>query len=328
MPRILYSLKTLKNFVKKEKSSNICIITSKKLLKKLGWAIKEIGISKKNIVFIPDGESAKEWSEIEKLIKSFIKLKLDRNSIIIALGGGTIGDSVGFASAIYLRGVRFIQIPTTLLAQVDSAHGGKTGINFLDYKNQIGAIHLPIAIVIDLRFLGSLNKEQIVDGLGEIIKAGIIKDPSILELLKKENARTLLKSHQLKTIINKAIKVKQYYTDRDLEDKNIRQILNFGHTIGHSIELKHQISHGRAVIIGMIQELKISEALKITSPRVRQNLLSLLGNLGIEIDISLKPDWKRLIRDKKIIGDDIYLPIIKRVGGAKLKKIKLKKLIK
>ena len=328
MPKILHSLKSLKTFLKEKRPSGVCVVVSKKLYRKFKWAIKEIGAPKKNIVFLPDGEAAKEWKEIEKLIKNFIKLQLDRVSIIIALGGGTVGDCVGFASAIYLRGVRFIQIPTTLLAQIDSAHGGKTGINFLNYKNQIGVIHLPTAVVIDSRFLKFLNREQIVDGLGEIIKAGLIKDLSILKLLEKETVESFSKSRQLKIIIRKAIKVKQYYLDKDLEDKNIRQILNFGHTLGHSIELKHKISHGRAVIIGMIQELKISEALGLTFPRIRQNLVALLKNLHIKINTDLEPDWNKLMRDKKIVGDNINLPIIKKEGSARLKKIKLKKLIR
>ncbi|OGN33912.1 MAG: hypothetical protein A3I39_01470 [Candidatus Yanofskybacteria bacterium RIFCSPLOWO2_02_FULL_47_9b] len=135
MSKILYSLKSLKGLLKKEKPSQVIIVTSAKLASKLGWAIKEIGLSKKDLILIPDGEIAKEWEQMQTLLNKFIERGLDRKSIVIALGGGPIGDVVGFASAIYLRGIKYIQVPTTLLAQVDSAHGGKTGINFLHYKN-------------------------------------------------------------------------------------------------------------------------------------------------------------------------------------------------
>ena len=213
-----------------------------KLFKELNWAIKEIGVKKTNIIFIPDGEKAKEWNELERLLKKFSEFNLDRKSLVVALGGGTVGDMVGFASSIYLRGIRYIQVPTTLVAQVDSAHGGKTGINFLKYKNQIGTFYLPLTVIIDSHFIQTLENEQIVDGLGEIIKYGFIKDISILSLLKKHNLKTLVKS-DLEKIIKNLLKLKEYYISKDFKDGNIRQILNVGHTIGHAIELKYKISH-------------------------------------------------------------------------------------
>src|SRR3990167_5590552 len=238
MSKILYSLKSLKGLLKKEKPSQVIIVTSAKLASKLGWAIKEIGLSKKDLILIPDGEIAKEWEQMQTLLNKFIERGLDRKSIVIALGGGPIGDVVGFASAIYLRGIKYIQVPTTLLAQVDSAHGGKTGINFLHYKNQIGSFYQPLASVLDTRLLTHLPREQVIDGLGEIIKAGLIKDSSILALLKREKAATLMRSRRLKKIIEKSVQVKQYYVARDVKDTGIRQTLNFGHTVGHALELR------------------------------------------------------------------------------------------
>ena len=159
MPKILYSLSSLSKILKEEKPSKVCIVTSRVLAKKLKWAIGEINLCGGKIIFVPDDETTKEWAEVESLLKRFIKLNLDRNSIVLALGGGTVGDMVGFATAICLRGIRYIQIPTTLVAQVDSAHGGKTGINFLKYKNQIGSFHEPLVTVVDTRFLKSLAEE-------------------------------------------------------------------------------------------------------------------------------------------------------------------------
>lgn len=324
MTKILYSLKSIHEIINGNKPSKICVVTSEKLVKKLGWAIKEIGIPKSNIILLPDGEKAKEWNELEKLLREFSDLNLDRNSIVVALGGGSIGDIAGFTASIYLRGIKYIQVPTTLLAQVDSAHGGKTGINFLGYKNQIGTFQLPLAIVVDKRFPVSLSEEQIIDGLGEIIKAGLIKDRAILTLLKKHTISNLVQSSDFSMIIKKSIAVKNYFTEKDFRDNTSRQILNVGHTIGHAIELKYKISHGKAVIIGMVQELKIAESLKLTSSSVRTNLESLLSQLGIKLDMNMKADWKTIIHDKKVSGSTIDFPVIMNEGRVKLVKLDLR----
>ncbi len=328
MTKILYSLDSLKDFLKKNKPSSICLITSDKLLKKLDWAIKGIASNDLKVITIPDGEDAKEWNQVENVLKKFIEFKIDRNSIILTLGGGTVGDLVGFSSSIFLRGIRYIQIPTTLLAQVDSAHGGKTGINFSGYKNQVGSFHEPLAIVIDTRFIKTLSSDQIEDGLGEIIKAGLIKDKTILSLLKNENVNTLSKSKKLIVIIKNTIKVKDFYTKSDYKDTGVRQILNVGHTIGHAIELKYKFSHGKAVIIGIMKELEISEMLGLTPMSVRKNLEILLNKLVISVDKKTLIDWDTVLHDKKIKGDSIAFPFIKSEGKAGLVNLKLETLKK
>jgi 3-dehydroquinate synthase len=323
MTKVFYSLNTIHKVVKESEPSKVCVVTSKKLYKKLSWVIEEMNITDLHIVLIPDGESSKEWKELDLLLEKFSRLNLDRHSLVIALGGGTVGDLVGFATSIYLRGIRYIQVPTTLLAQVDSSHGGKTGINFLGCKNQIGSFYTPLATIIDTRFVLSLSKDQIVDGLGEIIKAGLIKDTSILSLLRKHTIHNLAESKSLLTIIKKSIAVKDYFTNRDFNDAGLRQILNVGHTLGHSIELKYKISHGKAVIIGMLQELACLESLKIIPSTVRNKLENLLAEIGIKIDTSMKADWKTIAHDKKITGKTIDFPIIESEGNAKLIKLDL-----
>ncbi len=322
MPFILYSLDKLPRLLKREKPTKVCVVTSLALTKKLKWALKEIGAT--DIVLIPDGEKAKEWGETEKLLKQFIKLGLDRKSVIIALGGGTVGDAVGFAASIYLRGIRYIQVPTTLVAQVDSSHGAKTGINFNGYKNQVGSFYEPIAIAVDHRFISTLSREQLIDGLGEIIKAGYIKDASILALLRKHSLANLAISADLESIIAKSIKVKQSYIKEDPLDKGLRQMLNVGHTLGHAIELKHHLSHGKAVLIGMIQELYISQSRGFTDTGTMDSLLDLLKKLGIKLDASLRSEWKTILRDKKISGDVLEFPIVVKEGKSKLVSVKIK----
>ncbi len=321
MPIILKSCTELIKIFSKRQPTSVVVVTSRRVAKILPQTIAEIQNSTKipiKIVYIPDSEFAKEWNELEKLLQQFIKIGLDKKGMIIALGGGSVGDLVGFASAIYQRSVNYIQIPTTLVSQVDSAHGGKTGVNFSGYKNQIGVINEPVAIVIDPRLISSLSNEQVIDGLGEIIKAGFIKDVSILRLLEKETVGTLLKSKNLGMIIHKSIKVKYFHTEGDMKDQGIRQNLNFGHTIGHALELKYKLSHGKAVMIGMLEELRITEKMGLTDFRERLRLQNLLNKMEIKLPDNLIPDWKAITLDKKVSGDFVTLPVLKKVGQVEL----------
>lgn len=325
MFNINYSLKSLKKILGERQPSKVVLVSSDSLISKLNWAIDELKeFTAFEIIQVPDGEAAKEWNVLEKLLNDFIKADLDKKSLVIALGGGSVGDLVGFASSIYQRGIPYINIPTTLLAQVDSSIGGKTSINFLDYKNQIGSFYNPAAVIIDSRFLEVLNKEQIVDGFAEIIKAGLIKDPTILETMQSHSLSELRKKPIIEELISKSIKVKEYFVEKDPEDRNIRQILNFGHTIGHALELKYELSHGRAVLIGIMKELELGEKLGETDPEVRSYITKLFDKLAISFNKKqLKTDWETILHDKKTVGDKINLPVIKRLGEAALVKISL-----
>ena len=326
MTPILHSVSALKPFLKKEKPSRVCIVTSKKVLPHVRWAVQTLKKLKPTAILVPDGEKAKQWHVLEKLLKDFSHRGLDRESIVVILGGGTVGDLAGFAASIYMRGIRYVQIPTTLVAQVDSAHGGKTGIDFLGAKNQVGAFYPANAIVIDHRFIKSLSKSQIVDGLGEIIKYGLIKDPSILALLAPETVRSIHKSPKLASIIEQSIRVKDFYTSSDFKEQKGRIVLNFGHTYGHAIELKYGVSHGYAVLIGMLAELQLGEKLGITPIFVRKNLLAFLDKLGIDVGGAFKFDARLLDHDKKVKGKAIVLPVIVREGQAKLVAISTRRL--
>lgn len=328
MLNINYSLKSLKIVLEEIGPSKIVLVSSDHLISKLAWAVDELKeLTPLETIQIPDGEVAKEWNILENLLNDYTKAGLDRKSLIIALGGGSVGDLVGFASSIYQRGIPYINIPTTLLAQVDSAIGGKTAINFLDYKNQIGSFYNPIAIIIDSRFLETLNEEQIIDGLAEIIKAGLIKDPTILETIQSHSLSELKEKPIIEEIIAKSIKVKEYFIEKDPEDKDIRQILNFGHTIGHALELKYGLSHGRAVLTGMVKELELGEKLGETEPELKSYITKLFDKLAISFNENqLKTGWEAVLRDKKIVGDKINLPIVKKLGEAVLIEVDLDKL--
>jgi 3-dehydroquinate synthase len=332
MENIIYSTEGLKKIICNYVPSKIILVSSSFLILKLNWVVKEldrIADGKITIINIPDGEKAKEWAILEKLLKKFSKAGLDRKSIVIALGGGSVTDLVGFAASIYQRGVPYINMPTTLLGQVDASIGGKTAINFQGYKNQIGSFHNPIATIIDTRFLKTIKKKQIIDGLAEIIKAGLIKDKSILKIIESHDLLELVKSPIVEKLIKKSINVKEYFVDKDPRDNDVRQILNFGHTVGHSLELKYNLSHGRAVLIGIIKELEIAEKLKETKPDIRIYLNNIFKNLNISSTTNnfLEIDHRIILYDKKNLDGYITLPIVKRVGDAELIKISLKRLI-
>lgn len=328
---VITSLELLGKKVNHLRPSQIVLISSPRVLKRTNWALKKlrnfIGYYPE-IIKVPDGEKAKDWKVLERVLSNFLRLDLDRKSLVLVLGGGSIGDLAGFACSIYLRGISYIQIPTTLLAQVDSAIGGKTAIDFKKYKNQIGSFYNPFAICIDKRFLRTLEKEQIIDGLAEIIKMGIIKDPKILSGLNKIRRRAFSNPIILQKIIYQAISAKQYFETKDPYDKNERQLLNFGHTVGHAIELKYKLSHGRAVLIGTLRELMIGEKLGKTNPSVRRYLQRALKDMNIAVREDIyKVEKQSILHDKKIKGDKIVLPIVTSLGKARLQEVPVKILL-
>ncbi|MGM7701675.1 3-dehydroquinate synthase [Pseudalkalibacillus sp. Hm43] len=210
---------------------------------------------------IPAGETSKSIREYEKGITYALRCQLDRQACIIALGGGVVGDLAGFIASTYLRGIRFIQVPTTLLAH-DSSVGGKVGINHTSGKNLIGAFHQPEAVLYDIHFLKTLPKKEWRSGFAEIVKLALIRDPDFYDYLE-ENVRSLpIEDEILTDIVKKAISIKAEIVGQDEREAGIRAYLNFGHTLGHAIEAESRyqsITHGEAVMIGMIFAMKLSE---------------------------------------------------------------------
>ena len=216
--------------------------------------------------------------EKSKSIENYYKISLNLNNptTLIAFGGGVVGDLTGFISSTYKRGINLIQIPTTLLAMVDSSIGGKNGINLSDKKNYLGTIYQPKEILIDIRFLNTLPKKEFINGVAEIIKYGAIKDDSLLDRLKKP----LINSDKdLLDIIKKSIKIKTEIVHEDEKDNNVRKLLNFGHTIGHALEIPNNLTHGEAIAIGMVYESKLAlEKNLISKEKVNKIFKALKAN--------------------------------------------------
>jgi len=235
------------------------------------------------LILVPDGEKAKQWSIVEELLGKLLEAGLDRKSTIIALGGGTVGDLAGFAASIYMRGIDVIQIPTTLLAMVDSSIGGKTAVNHPKGKNLVGSFHQPSQVLIDPVLLETLPECEIRSGLAEVIKYGVISDTRLFELLESKGLDEL-SLENMEEIIALCATTKADYVERDEEDREgIRAALNYGHTVGHAIETisKNIVNHGEGVAIGMIAAAWISKQNELLSEQDYQRIRNLVEKYGL-----------------------------------------------
>ncbi|MDO4518961.1 MAG: 3-dehydroquinate synthase [Eubacteriales bacterium] len=247
------------------KDRNICIVTdscvSKLYLNDVKQALKEVS-SRIYFFEFPFGEANKNLDTISDLYLKLIEWGFDRKSVLVALGGGVTGDMTGFAAATYLRGIDFVQIPTTLLAQVDSSVGGKTGVDFKQYKNMIGAFHQPKLVYMNLSTLKTLPMIQFSCGMGEIVKTGLICDYDFFTYLEN-NSNTILSGdfEALSYMVKRCCEIKASVVERDPKEKGERALLNLGHTIGHAVEklMNFQLLHGQCVGLGLIAAAIISE---------------------------------------------------------------------
>jgi 3-dehydroquinate synthase len=276
---------------------------------------------KVDMIDFPAGEVAKNFETSLHIIDRMIDLSADRTSALIALGGGVVGDITGFIASIYMRGIPYIQVPTTLLAQVDSSIGGKTGIDLPQGKNILGTFCQPKVVFIDLAFLNTLTPREFRSGLAEIVKYGIIDDPELFNSLEVE-AEDIRASNTnlLKNVITRSCQIKKGMVEIDEMDKGVRRILNFGHTIGHAIEAEsgYSISHGDAVSIGMVAAALISERLRYLPSEDRKRIISLIRAFGLPDRIpkrlSSNGILSRIKRDKKKEGDTIHFVLLKKIG--------------
>lgn len=241
---------------------NFILVTDRNVYNLYKDDIDNLINGREKIYIMNSGETNKNMEELSNIYKILISNNIDRKGKIFCLGGGVVGDLAGFAAATYKRGIDYVQIPTTLLAQVDSSVGGKTGIDFIGYKNILGAFHFPSKILIETYFIHTLPEREITCGLGEIIKYGLISDYDFLKYIEKNIKKIYSRDMRiLPNIIKKSIEIKSSIVQGDKLDLGLRQILNFGHTIGHGIEslFKYdRYNHGEAVILGMIYESNIA----------------------------------------------------------------------
>lgn len=303
------------------------IITDSNIAKTYGKNLLN-GLKNKNInahlISFPAGEKSKTRKTKEKLEDEMIKRALGRDTCIIALGGGVVGDVAGFVAATYMRGIPYIQVPTTLLAMVDSSIGGKVAVDTGHAKNVIGAFYQPKKVIIDLNFLKTLQKNELSNGLAEMIKHALIKDKDFFHFLEKNIGKILkLDPDVLKTAVKRSCEIKASVVMQDEKEKGIRRILNYGHTIGHAIEsaLSYKISHGNAITIGMSYAAKLSAKLGFLHEGsvIRQNnLLEYAGLLHKLSHHKLKPRsiLEHVQYDKKIVNGKLNFVLLNSIGDA------------
>ena len=284
-------------------------------------ALSESGLSCQTFT-LPAGEGNKTLASTTTLWEAFINAGLDRNSVMVALGGGVVSDLVGFASATYMRGVRWVILPTSLLGMVDACLGGKTGIDLPQGKNLIGAFYSPSLVVVDPNVLRTLPETELVNGLAEVIKHGVIGDPELFHLLSKNrepnNERKLLTEWE--EIVKRSMAVKIKYILEDPYEKNVRAVLNYGHTIGHAVEWAsgYRIKHGEAVAIGMVAEANLAERIGLSEPGLSEKIGATLLAARLPIAIPTWIDKQAILqgirKDKKRKAGKEYFALPVQIG--------------
>jgi len=273
-------------------------------------------------IIIPAGEQAKTMTTAVTVAEELLRRGADRTTGLIALGGGVVGDLTGFVASIFMRGVPCVQFPTTLLAQVDSSIGGKTGVDLPAAKNMLGTFHQPKAVFADLSFLWTLPAPEIVNGLAEIVKCAVIDDPGLLEILETR-AAALRRGDDLDVflpVVTRAAEIKKKIVEIDEKEHGLRRILNFGHTLGHAVETAaaYAIPHGEAVAIGMAGAVALSENLGHLPADDGRRIVALLQKMDLPVRIPGDLDPETILagveRDKKKAGGMVHFVLLKKPG--------------
>lgn len=269
------------------------------------------------VILIPVGEKNKNINTVLNVINDFVSLGVDRNWFVLGIGGGVVCDIAGFVASIYMRGMKFGFVSTSLLSQVDASVGGKNGVNFLDYKNMIGTINQPEFVLCDTNMLKTLPQKELSCGYAEIIKHGIISgnDYFVKILANKDNAFQL-KKDVIEDLVWDSVKLKASIVESDEKEAGLRKNLNFGHSFGHAIEINSTMSHGESVSVGMYISAKISKELGFTGEKEVEAVRNILEayKLPIKTDVSSITLFNSLKKDKKKHSDEIHFVFLRKIG--------------
>ena len=306
------------------KYSKVIILTESKIYNL--WKDKIGSVGECDVIQIDSGEKMKNLEIATKIWQQMVSLGADRKTLLINIGGGMITDLGGFVASCYMRGVDYVNVPTSLLAMVDASIGGKNGVNLGSVKNIIGIFGHSQAVLIDTDFLATLEKREFISAFGEIVKHAIIFDRKYFKML--ENIDDYQNKNEIGKIIEHSLKIKKYAVEKDFKEKNIRKLLNFGHTIGHVIEAlamktENPLLHGEAVAIGMVVECKIAEKLNMFSPDDTKKIVNLLNKCGFEDVLKMKFDFKIddilniIKKDKKNVSGAVRMSLPIKIGKSK-----------
>ncbi|HEX3082328.1 MAG TPA: 3-dehydroquinate synthase [Candidatus Saccharimonadia bacterium] len=283
---------------------------------------KQLGLPVDTIT-LPAGETAKNLESVSKIWSAMQQAGCDRKSLVIALGGGVIGDMAGFAASTYMRGVDYLQVPTTLLSQIDSSIGGKTGIDFGGVKNLVGTFAQPVAVVIDTDTLATLSERQLVAGFGEIIKHGLIRDATYLQQVTSKRPQEFSRD-ELAVLIAGSCRIKAEIVMGDEREAGMRKLVNFGHTIGHavealSLETEAPLLHGEAVSIGMVVEAALSARQGLLSSSDAMRITELLQAAGLPVRVpkfAVEQIFNKMKSDKKNVRGELRFILLRALGEA------------
>ncbi|WP_343155116.1 3-dehydroquinate synthase [Buchnera aphidicola (Kurisakia onigurumii)] len=296
------------------------------------WKNSFVDFFKKNEIklyeiIIEDGEKYKNINEVEKVITFLLKNNCNRNTVLIALGGGVIGDLTGFVASIYQRGIKYVQIPTTLLSQVDASLGGKTGVNHVLGKNMIGSFWHPMVVFSDIKFLNTLPRHELISGIAEIVKYAILFDESFFQWIEENYLKIInLDAYYLSYCIKKCCEWKIKIVSEDERENNNRALLNLGHTYGHAIESYMNYKkwlHGEAVSVGMVIAARTAEILGVITSKHVNRIIFLLKNIGLPVRapkrMNIEDYMMYMINDKKLLSNKkIRLILPTGIGVAKI----------
>lgn len=313
-------LETISDIVDMNNFSKVIVVADEKV----PFAI----LSQYEKIIIPSGEQNKTIETVENIWKKLLELGADRKTLVINLGGGVIGDMGGFAASTYMRGIKFLQAPTTVLSSVDASVGGKVGIDFAGIKNLIGAFNQPIAVIVDINTFDSLPDREFISGFGEIIKHGAIADAEYFKKVTSKKPREFSKEELLE-IIRVSCQIKAEIISGDEKESGSRKLLNFGHTIGHalesaSLETNNPLLHGEAVGLGMIAEAQISQSYGLCDEKVLDDIKQSLEHAGLPTEIEIQDTQKimdLISKDKKSEGGKISWTLIKSIGEATINQL-------
>jgi len=304
-------------------NSKVAVITNSTVAKlHLEKLLSKIKVRDLSIVTIPDGEEYKNLNTIVDILDNLFEKKLDRKSLLIAFGGGVIGDMTGFTASIYQRGIGFIQIPTTLLSQVDASVGGKTGVNNRFGKNLIGAFYQPQAVYIDTDFLKTLPTREFSAGMAELIKMAVMFDSNFFNFLERDN---LTSKKSLERAIARSVELKAWVVNQDEKEVGVRAVLNYGHTFAHVIENEtgyKKFLHGEAVAIGMVIANLLSYKLKLISLNEIERIEKLLIRHGLPTKYTIEDIelfYNKFFLDKKSSNDKIKFILPKGIGNYEIR---------
>ena len=319
----------LKKIIKKESinfNKCLCVIDDKVPKKKIFQIKKQLGNKIVYLHYINSNEKNKSQKTVNEILQILLQENFSRDDCVISVGGGIIGDISGFAASIFKRGLKFINIPTTLLAQVDSSIGGKTGINTKHGKNLVGSFYQPLLVLSDIDFLNSLPKREILCGYGEILKHSLISNKKFFKFLNN-NLKKILNFHTpfIEKAIYESCKVKKKVVEKDEKEKNIRKVLNFGHTFGHAYEatlgFSKKLNHGEAVTLGMVSALKFSKLNNFLSSKDYNIATKHIENYNLPNSLNkyfftkdIKKILSFMVQDKKNRSNKINIILLKKIG--------------